>query len=89
MLVDTSMSQRRVLGEERSASYRFLDLVLREDRDMAFVIHFDHGVEWLMDLTPSKKQLEKVLYELQVVVVRAGLAVGRSFTTPCCWPPRI
>src|SRR5437016_8013991 len=25
LLVDTSMSQRRVLGQERSASYRFLD----------------------------------------------------------------
>src|SRR6266849_5919216 len=36
LLVDTSMSQRRVLGEEQSASYRFLDKVLREDRDVAF-----------------------------------------------------
>ncbi len=31
LLVDTSMSQRRVLGAERSASYTFLDQVLRED----------------------------------------------------------
>jgi VWFA-related protein len=66
LLVDTSMSQRRVLGEERSASYRFLEQVLREDKDMAFVIHFDHEVELLMDLTSSRKQLEKALYNLQV-----------------------
>jgi VWFA-related protein len=66
LLVDTSMSQRGVLGEERSASYRFLDLVLREDKDMAFVIHFDREVELLMDLTSSKKQLEKALYGLQI-----------------------
>src|ERR1035438_7075388 len=32
LLVDTSMSQRRVLGKERDASYRFLDQVLREDK---------------------------------------------------------
>lgn len=30
LLVDTSLSQRRVLGEERTASYRFLEQVLRE-----------------------------------------------------------
>ena len=51
MLVDTSMSQRRVLSEERDASESFLAQVLREDQDKAFVIHFDHEVELLQDLT--------------------------------------
>ena len=41
MLVDTSMSQRRVLTEERDASQSFLAQVLREEKDKAFVIHFD------------------------------------------------
>jgi len=31
LLVDTSGSQRNVLADERSASYRFFDQVLRED----------------------------------------------------------
>ena len=66
LLVDTSMSQRRVLGEERSASYRFLDQVLREEKDMAFVIHFDREVELLQDLTSSRKQLEKALSQLEL-----------------------
>jgi VWFA-related protein len=61
LLVDTSMSQRRLIETERSASYRFFDKVLREDKDMAFVIHFDHEVELLEDLTSSRKQLEKAL----------------------------
>jgi VWFA-related protein len=61
LLVDTSLSQRRVLEEERSASYRFLDQVLREDKDMTFVIHFDMEVELLQDLTSSRKQLETSL----------------------------
>src|SRR5579864_1619260 len=43
LLVDTSGSQRRVLGQERTASYRFLDQVLT-DKDQAFVIHFDRDV---------------------------------------------
>jgi VWFA-related protein len=59
LLIDTSMSQRRVLGAERSASYRFLDQVLREDKDMAFVIHFDREVELLRDLTSSRKDLRR------------------------------
>jgi len=61
LLIDTSGSQRRVLGAERSASYRFLEQVLREDRDKAFVIHFDRDVELLQDLTSSRKKLEAAL----------------------------
>ena len=64
LLVDTSMSQRRVLGEERSASYKFFDQVLRPDKDMAFVIHFDREVELLKDLTSSKKDLDAGLDQL-------------------------
>jgi VWFA-related protein len=57
LLVDTSMSQRRVLADERTASYSFLDHVLRED-DKAFLIHFDREVELLQDLTSSHEKLE-------------------------------
>jgi len=64
LLVDTSLSQRRVLDQERSASYRFLDRVLRGDKDMAFVIHFDREVELLQDLTSSRKKLESALAQL-------------------------
>ncbi len=66
LLVDTSMSQRRLLGEERQASYRFFDQVLRESKDMAFVIHFDREVELLQDLTSSRKDLEAALAQLEV-----------------------
>src|SRR5262245_47911922 len=65
LLVDTSGSTRRVLPDERSASYRFLQQVLREDRDLAFVIHFDFDVELLQDLTPSREKLQKALAELE------------------------
>ena len=61
LLVDTSMSQRRVLDQERGASHAFLDHVLREDKDKAFVIHFDYEVELLQDLTSSRQKLEAAL----------------------------
>ena len=63
LLVDTSGSMRRVLGEEHTASYRFLDQVLT-DKDQAFVIHFDREVELLQDLTSSRKKLEDALAQL-------------------------
>ena len=72
LLVDTSMSQRRVLGEERAASYRFLSQVLREDKDLAFVIHFDREVELLQDLTSSRKDLDRALGELELPQEQRG-----------------
>jgi VWFA-related protein len=65
LLVDTSLSQRRVLDQERSASSTFLDQVLRVDKDMAFVIHFDREVELLQDLTSSRQKLQAALGLLQ------------------------
>jgi VWFA-related protein len=64
LLVDTSMSQRRVLDQERSASHTFIEQVLRDDKDKAFVIHFDHEVELLQDLTSSRQKLEASLDQL-------------------------
>ncbi|MDE3164750.1 MAG: VWA domain-containing protein, partial [Acidobacteriota bacterium] len=65
LLVDTSGSQRRLIDEERAASYKFFEQVLREDKDAAFVIHFDFEVELLQDITRSRKLLEQALEDLQ------------------------
>ncbi|MGA3053542.1 MAG: VWA domain-containing protein [Candidatus Korobacteraceae bacterium] len=64
LLVDTSMSQRRVLEQERVASYAFLEHLMREDKDKAFVIHFDWDIELLQDLTSSRKKLNAALEKL-------------------------
>jgi VWFA-related protein len=64
LLVDTSMSQRRLLDQERSASRTFVDHVLHEDRDKAFLIHFDREVELLQDLTSSRQKLEAALEQV-------------------------
>jgi VWFA-related protein len=64
LLVDTSGSQTRVLDRERNASYEFFEHILREDKDQAFLIHFDREVELLQDLTALRKDLEAALREL-------------------------
>lgn len=61
LLVDTSLSQERVLDAERSASYRFVDQVLREKKDHIFVIQFDLTVQTRQILTTSRQQLERTL----------------------------
>jgi VWFA-related protein len=61
LMIDTSMSQQRVLDAERGASFRFLDQVLREDKDKLFVMQFDMGVQLRQSLTSSRKQLEEIL----------------------------
>ena len=61
LLIDTSLSQRNVLEDEKTASYRFAARVLREDRDRVFVIHFDQDTELMQDFTSSRATLEKAL----------------------------
>lgn len=65
LLVDTSLSQRRVLEQERAASYSFLDHMLRPDKDLDFVIHFDREVELLQDFTNARPRLQAALQSLQ------------------------
>ncbi len=65
LLVDTSMSQRRLIEQERTSSYSFLNNLMRpDDKDKAFVIHFDWDVELLQDLTSSRPRLEAALDKL-------------------------
>jgi VWFA-related protein len=72
LLVDTSLSQRKVIDQERSASYSFLDHLLREDKDLAFVIHFDREVELLQDFTSARPRLQAALQQLQTPQLSGG-----------------
>ena len=65
LLVDTSYSQRRLLDKERTASYTFLNDLLNESRDKAFVMHFDFDVELLQDLTSSRPRLQNALQKIE------------------------
>jgi VWFA-related protein len=61
LLVDTSRSQTGVLDAERNASRSFLDQMLVQARDKAFLIHFDREVELLQDMTSSREKLQAAL----------------------------
>jgi VWFA-related protein len=61
LLVDTSRSQTNVLDAERNASRTFLDEMLVQPKDKAFLIHFDREVELLEDLTSSREKLQAAL----------------------------
>jgi VWFA-related protein len=61
LMVDTSMSQARVLESERSASFQFVDQVLREGKDKVFVTQFDMAVLTRQGLTSSRRDLEQSL----------------------------
>ena len=64
LLVDTSLSQRSVLDEERSASAAFLDHMLASAKDQAFVMQFARQAELLGDLTNSRAKLQAALKEI-------------------------
>jgi VWFA-related protein len=61
LMVDTSMSQARVLESERSASFQFVDQVLREGKDKVFVTQFDMAVMTRQKPTSSRRDLEESL----------------------------
>jgi VWFA-related protein len=66
LLVDTSMSQRDVIDDERMGSTAFLDDMLNgpADRDKAFLIQFARQVDLLQDTTGSKPLLQAGLKQL-------------------------
>jgi VWFA-related protein len=64
LLVDTSLSQRSVIDEERSASSIFLDQMLTTPKDQAFIIQFASETELLQDLTSSRPKLQAALKEI-------------------------
>ena len=61
LMVDTSMSQRRVLDAERGASYRFIETVLRPKQDQVFLMQFDFRIFMRQPLTNSLRQLSDSL----------------------------
>lgn len=86
LLVDTSGSQRRLIDEERAASYRFFEQVLRPEKDVAFVIHFDFEVELLQDITSSRRLLEKALENLEAPAQQRQQRQSPQQQTPFPFP---
>jgi VWFA-related protein len=66
LLIDTSLSQRDVIDEERSASGVFLDEMLKTAGDRAFLVQFAHQTELLADLTNSRPKLQAGLKQVDL-----------------------
>jgi VWFA-related protein len=64
LMVDTSLSQQRVLGQERAASFHFFDQVLRDNVDQAFIMQFDFAIQVRQQLTFSRSKLEETLTQV-------------------------
>jgi VWFA-related protein len=65
MLIDTSVSQERVLPMEKEVGGEFLRQVLRE-KDLAFVIGFDVNVDLLQDFTSDNRDLRAALERTRI-----------------------
>jgi len=67
LLVDTSMSQRDAIDDERTASFAFLDDTLTgpAGRDKAFIVQFARQTDLLQDVTSSKPKLQAGLKQLE------------------------
>lgn len=61
LLIDTSLSQAKVLDAERRASFQFVDQVLREGKDQVFVTQFDTAVMLRQKPTSRRQDLEQSL----------------------------
>jgi VWFA-related protein len=64
LMVDTSMSQDKVLDQERAACFRFLDSVLRPNKDKVFIQQFDSRIIVRQELTSSWKDLNESLNQV-------------------------
>jgi len=78
LLVDTSLSQRDVIDEERSASSTFLDQMLTTPKDKAFIMQFAAETELLQDLTSSKPLLQAALKEIDTPANNSGSSTDDS-----------
>ncbi|MGD0580250.1 MAG: VWA domain-containing protein, partial [Bryobacteraceae bacterium] len=81
LMVDTSMSQARVMEAERAASFRFLDRVLRENKDQVFIMQFDLAAFVSQPLTSSRKALDDALSMVDTPTRKqldAGIGDGTS-----------
>lgn len=75
LLIDVSVSQGRLIEDERHAGHQFLTQVLRK-KDMAFLISFGAEAELLQDFTNSSTLLREGLGKLRVNAQVGGMHPG-------------
>lgn len=72
-MVDASGSQRRLIEEERRASGKFLEEMVRPDRDQVYVLQFDRNVHLLQEFTGSVTKLRKAVGRIYAAQTKGTL----------------
>lgn len=75
ILIDTSGSQKQVLGVEQREANVFIEQVVTK-KDLAFVLRFDVEVELLQDLTSNKRLLAHAIDSTMVNTGGGGVVQG-------------
>jgi VWFA-related protein len=78
LLADTGPGQRKVMADERKAGTDFVNR-LRDNKDKAFVLHFDKEVELLQDVTGAHDKLDRAVDGISVGEQQGS---GRDQTDP-------
>ena len=66
LLFDSSMSQVRLMSEQRASARTFVRSMIREEHDLAFLFSFAWEVELLQDFTRSHSEFSKNIEELNI-----------------------
>lgn len=80
MLIDISGSQEYTLPYEKAAGQRFLQKVLRPQKDLAAIVSFEGDTELVQNLTQDMNKLSRALDSVQIPVT--GATVGGIGGTP-------
>jgi VWFA-related protein len=84
LLLDTSLSQQRVLPMEQQTGDAFLKRVMRP-RDEAFLVSFDVNVDLMADFTSSPSEIKRAMDKAQINSSAANYANG---TVPSIGRPK-
>jgi VWFA-related protein len=82
ILADTGPGQRKELADERKAGTDFVNHFLRENKDKAFVLHFDKEVELLQDVTTAHDKLAKGIDQISAGDAAQNSGHGRGRDEP-------
>jgi len=75
ILIDTSGSQYNVLPLEQQSASAFLKRILRE-KDQAFLVSFDVGVNLEQDYTNNVRELDRAISKVQINTAAGGGSAG-------------
>jgi Ca-activated chloride channel family protein len=85
LMLDTSVSQERVLPNAKKVSREFVDSILRPSKDSVGVVSFTYEAKFEQELTGELQQVRQAIDRLQVIppkgYISGGAVVGQPPTS--------